>query len=113
MFVLDAADMIVLSPELDVMVAAARKAGESLLWHFSRPSELHVLEKNPSDFVSEADLRAQDLIRAALSSAYPEYGLVLEETPGEPIESARPTFLVDPLASWAVTLTVGAETNGP
>jgi myo-inositol-1(or 4)-monophosphatase len=85
------------SSEVDVMIAAARKAGESLLSHFARLGELDVIEKNPSDFVSSADLRAQEVIRAALSSAYPDHQLVLEETHGEPIDAERPRFLVDPL----------------
>jgi myo-inositol-1(or 4)-monophosphatase len=83
--------------ELDVMTTAAHKAGRALLEDLARLGELRVVEKNPSDFVSSADLRSQELIRAELAAAFPEYELVLEEGAEPRASTARARFLVDPL----------------
>jgi myo-inositol-1(or 4)-monophosphatase len=81
------------------MVRAAELAGRSLMRDFARLPSLEVSEKEPSDFVSSADLTAQELLVAELSAAFPHYGFLLEE--GETNAPARGTtkarFIVDPL----------------
>jgi myo-inositol-1(or 4)-monophosphatase len=84
------------SPELDAMIRAATLAAEGLAAAASRPDLLVVREKGASDFVSNADLRSQDTIRAELSRACPDHGFLLEE--GAEEESAvGARFIVDPL----------------
>ncbi len=85
------------SPELDVMVRAAEKAAELLRADLARPELLDVREKSPSDFVSNADLRSQEIIRSELSAAFPTYDLLLEEGDLRGARSGHPRFLVDPL----------------
>lgn len=53
--------------------------------------------KDDASPVTEADLRADRLIRAALTEAYPGVPVVSEESLGEPDPAARIFFLVDPL----------------
>jgi myo-inositol-1(or 4)-monophosphatase len=79
------------------MIQAARGAAVSLLADFSDLAHLRVEEKGPSDFVSTADLRSQEVVRASLAAAYPDYALLMEEGDhgGGSIAPAR--FLVDPL----------------
>jgi myo-inositol-1(or 4)-monophosphatase len=85
------------SPELDVMIRAAEKAAESLRADLARPELLEVREKSPSDFVSNADLRSQEIIRSELAAAFPAHDLLLEEGDLRGARSGRPRFLVDPL----------------
>ena len=81
---------------LEAMIRAAHRAGESLRADLSRPDLIEVREKSASDFVSSADLRSQAIVRAALTEAYPGYGLLLEEGDDRAAGDA-PRFVVDPL----------------
>lgn len=84
------------SPNLTVMIAAARKAGRALVRDFGEVEQLQVSRKGPSDFVTQADLKAEKIIREELQKARPDYGLELEE--GGIIEgSSAWRFVVDPL----------------
>jgi myo-inositol-1(or 4)-monophosphatase len=86
-----------LSPALNVMVAAARKAGRGLIRDFGELENLQVSRKGPSDFVTVADQRTERILVAELSKARPGYGFLLEE--GGVIEGADKThrFIIDPL----------------
>ena len=44
------------------MVAAAQKAGRSLIRDFGEIENLQVSRKGPADFVSKADLRAEEIV---------------------------------------------------
>ena len=48
-----------LSPHLTVMANAAQKASKRLLRDFNEVEQLQVRVKGPSDFVSQADIRAE------------------------------------------------------
>lgn len=82
---------------LEVMIDAARKAAESLRRDFGALAALRVTEKKPSDFVSSADLRSEAVLRDALTAAYPDHDLMLEESAPNAARSERPRFIVDPL----------------
>jgi myo-inositol-1(or 4)-monophosphatase len=87
------------SDELAVMLRAADGAAQLLRDQFARPERLRVDEKSASDFVSSADLRSQEIIRRALSGAYPAYAQLLEEgtSDGPAAPPGGPRFIVDPL----------------
>jgi myo-inositol-1(or 4)-monophosphatase len=89
--------MINVSPTLNVMITAARKAGRSLARDFGEVEQLQVSIKGPANFVSAADHKAEDIIFKELSKARPGYGFLMEER-GE-IEGADKThrWIVDPL----------------
>ena len=80
---------------IEVMIDAAHQAAESLRRDFGALEKLEIREKTPSDFVSGADLAAEKILREALSAAYPDYGLTLEES--APNANRRDRFIVDPL----------------
>lgn len=82
---------------LNVMTQAATKAGRGLIRDFGEVEQLQVSVKGPANFVSAADLRAEETIRRELEKARPGYGFLMEES-GE-IEGADKThrFIVDPL----------------
>ena len=85
------------SANLNVMIKAARKAGRSLVKDFREVEHLQVGTKGPGDFVSKADIAAEQIIRDELTAARPNYGWLGEET-GE-VEGKDPTrrWIVDPL----------------
>eukprot|EP01031_Cornospumella_fuschlensis_P004752 gene4752-5949_t len=62
-----------LSPALNVVVSAVRKAGRRLLRDFGEVEQLQVSMKGPGDFVSQADLRAEQTLREDLSKARPGF----------------------------------------
>lgn len=80
-----------------VMIAAARKAAKGLRRDFGEVEALVVSKKGASDFVTAADLRAEQAIFEELSRARPKYGFVMEEK-GE-IEGSDNSnrWIVDPL----------------
>jgi myo-inositol-1(or 4)-monophosphatase len=79
------------------MVRAAEKAATSLRADLARPELLEIREKSPGDFVSNADLRSQEIIRTELAAAFPTHDLLLEEGGARGARSGRARFLVDPL----------------
>ncbi len=85
------------SPTGAVMIAAARAAGRSLARDFGEVENLQVSRKGPADFVSNADLRAEEIIYAQLSKARPGYGFLMEERGIVEGTDASHRFIVDPL----------------
>jgi len=82
---------------LNVMVAAARKAARTLKRDFGEVEKLQVSLKGPANFVSAADHRAEETLRAELAKARPGYGFLGEE--GGRLEGSDKThcWIVDPL----------------
>ncbi len=85
------------SANLNVMVKAARKAARGLVKDFREVENLQVSSKGAGDFVSRADIAAEQVIRDELMGTRPNYGWVGEES--EPVEGKDPTrrWIVDPL----------------
>ena len=82
---------------LNVMVQAAMKAGRSLAHDFGEVQNLQVSRKGPGDFVSQADLRAEEILFRELSRARPGYGFLMEERGEVPGEDGQHRWIVDPL----------------
>ena len=82
---------------MNVMLAAARKAGRSLARDFGEVEQLQVSLKGPANFVTAADHRAEEILHGELTRARPGYGLLMEER-GE-VEGADRShrWIVDPL----------------
>jgi myo-inositol-1(or 4)-monophosphatase len=85
------------SPLITVMIAAARKAARSLVRDFGEGENLQVSLKGPSDFVSSADRRAEDLLYKELSKARPTFGFIMEERGKIAGSDPSQTWVVDPL----------------
>lgn len=82
---------------LKVMSDAARKAARGLNRDFGELGELQVSRKAPADFVSAADLRAEQVLFDALSKARPGYGFLGEERGLVEGTDKTHTWIVDPL----------------
>jgi myo-inositol-1(or 4)-monophosphatase len=79
------------------MVDAVRKAARSLVRDFGEVENLQVSLKGPGDFVSNADRRAEEILRQELTKARPGYGLLMEESGEIPGTDDQHRWIVDPL----------------
>jgi myo-inositol-1(or 4)-monophosphatase len=79
------------------MVGAAMKAARGLNRDFGEVEQLQVSRKGPADFVSAADHRAEEVIRAELKRARPDYGFLMEESGEERGRDPQHRWIVDPL----------------
>src|SRR5579884_3233133 len=82
---------------LNVMMAAARKAGRALKRDFGEVEKLQVSLKGPANFVSAADRRAEETLRQELERARPGYGFLGEEGGRHEGADKTHTWIVDPL----------------
>ncbi len=82
---------------VNVMIAAARKAGRALARDFGEIENLQVSMKGPVDFVTAADLKAEKTLFEELSKARPGYGFLLEERGAVEGSDKTHRWLVDPL----------------
>jgi myo-inositol-1(or 4)-monophosphatase len=85
------------SRHIEAMIRAATSAGDDLRIAASSLDRVDVQEKGVSDFVSSADLRAQEIVRSMLAATFPDHGFWLEEGTNQPAPMDRPRFIVDPL----------------
>jgi myo-inositol-1(or 4)-monophosphatase len=93
-------EVVALPPQsalLNVMTAAARKAARGLTRDFGEVERLQVSLKGPANFVSAADRRAEELLRAELTKARPGYGFLGEEGGRHEGPDKTHTWIVDPL----------------
>lgn len=89
--------MALKSALINVMQAAARKAARGLIRDFGEVENLQVSKKGPADFVTAADIRAEQVLRAELEKARPEFGFRLEEGGEVKPKDGRHWWIVDPL----------------
>ena len=86
-----------LSAHMTVMQNAASRAAKRLLRDFSEVEQLQVSIKGPGDFVSQADLRAEQSIRDDLAKARPGYAFLMEESGASGGDGWTWRWVVDPL----------------
>lgn len=86
-----------MSANVNLMIKAARAAGRSLQKDFREVENLQVSMKGAGDFVSKADIMAEEIIHEQLTEARPTYGWVGEES--KAVDGQDPTrrWIVDPL----------------
>lgn len=82
---------------VNVMEGAARKAARGLVRDFGEVENLQVSKKGPADFVTAADIKAEQVLTRELQRARPQFGFRLEE--GADIEpgDGHSRWIVDPL----------------
>jgi myo-inositol-1(or 4)-monophosphatase len=86
-----------LSAHMTVMQNAAQRAAKRLLRDFAEVEQLQVSVKGPGDFVSQADLRAEQSLRDDLAKARPGYAFLMEESGASGAENWTWRWVVDPL----------------
>jgi len=80
-----------------VMIDAARKTARGLLRDFGEVAELQVSRKGAADYVTAADLKAEQTLFEALLKARPGYSFLGEERGLIEGSDKTHTFIVDPL----------------
>jgi len=82
---------------LNVMIDAARKAARGLARDFGEVTELQVSKKGAADFVTNADIKAEQTLFEILTKARPGYGFLGEERGMIEGTDKTHTWIVDPL----------------
>jgi len=69
-----------ISANLNIMIKAAEKASRALIRDFGEIEKLQVSIKGPTDFVSNADLKAEKIIIEELKKQDPTILLLVKKT---------------------------------
>ena len=80
---------------LHTAVRSVREGGRIILMYFSQLDRLEYSSKGRNDFVSQADVEAERAVLDVLTRAYPEHGIVAEESGNR--EGSEYTWVIDPL----------------
>ena len=86
-----------ISANLNIMIKAAEKASRALIRDFGEIEKLQVSIKGPSDFVSNADLKAEKIIIEELKKARPNYSIISEEDGSESNKDKKNIWIIDPI----------------
>jgi myo-inositol-1(or 4)-monophosphatase len=86
-----------ISANLNIMIKAAEKASRALIRDFGEIEKLQVSIKGPTDFVSNADLKAEKIIIEELKKARPYYSIISEEDGSETNKDKDHTWIIDPI----------------
>ncbi len=85
------------SPHLNIIFKACMKASRSLIRDFGEIENLQVSSKGPGDFVTSADKRTEKIIIGELQKAYPEYGIITEESGIINKSNFKNRWIIDPI----------------
>ena len=113
--------MALASALLQVMMDAVRKTARPMLRDFGEVSNLQQSRKGPADFVTAADIKAEQSLFELLSKARPGYGFLGEERGMMEGTDKSHTWIVDPIdgttnfmhAMPHFAITVGLERKHP
>ena len=86
-----------ISANLNIMIKAAEKASRALIRDFGEVEKLQVSIKGPTDFVTNADLKAEKIIIEELKKARPYYSIISEEDGSEINKDKNNTWVIDPI----------------
>ncbi|MFQ5659753.1 MAG: inositol monophosphatase family protein [Gammaproteobacteria bacterium] len=82
-------------PMLNIGVRAAHAAGDHIVKYLDRIQGLSVSSKGRNDFVTEVDRQAESIIIGAIHKAYPDHGILAEESGTQSGDEYR--WIIDPL----------------
>ena len=86
-----------ISANLNIMIKAAEKASRALIRDFGEIEKLQVSIKGPTDFVTNADLKAEKIIIEELNKARPYYSIISEEDGSKENKDKNNTWIIDPI----------------
>ena len=86
-----------ISPHLNIMIKASEKASKVLIRDFGEVEKLQVSNKGPTDFVTNADLKAEKIIIEELKKAKPNYSILSEENGYDEQKDKKNTWIIDPI----------------
>lgn len=83
-------------PLLNIAVTAARLAGDIIVRQLDSISHLKVTAKNQDEFFCEVDVKAEQAIMNTILKAYPDHGIIAEES-GTHNPDSDIVWIIDPL----------------
>ena len=86
-----------ISPNLNIMIKASEKASKALIRDFGEIEKLQVSVKGPSDFVSNADTKAEKIIIEELTKAKKNYSIISEENGSVVNKDNENVWIIDPI----------------
>jgi len=86
-----------ISANLNIIIKAAEKTSKALIRDFGEIEKLQVSVKGPSDFVSNADTKAEKTIIEELKKARPNYSIISEEDGSETNKDTQNVWIIDPI----------------
>jgi len=86
-----------ISANLNIMIKASEKASKALIRDFGEIEKLQVSKKSPTDFVSNADIKAEKIIIEELKKAKPNYSILSEENGYDEQKDKKNTWVIDPI----------------
>jgi myo-inositol-1(or 4)-monophosphatase len=87
----------VTTPIMTVMIAAVRKAARGVQRDYGEVTNLQISVKGPGDFVTNADKKAEQVLREELGKARPTYGILGEEIAEYKGTDPDHRFIIDPI----------------
>lgn len=85
-----------MEPLLNIAVTAARQAGDIIVRHMEQLDRIKVTAKSSTEYFSEVDIKAEQAIINAIHKAYPQHGIMAEESGIHNSESEY-CWIIDPL----------------
>lgn len=82
---------------INVMHKAADAASRRMMRDFGEVENLQVTRKGAADFVTRADINAEQIIQEELNKARPEWGFIMEEGGKVEGEEDAPKWIIDPI----------------
>ena len=86
-----------ISPNLNIMIKASQKASKALIRDFGEIEKLQVSVKGPSNFVSNADTKAEKIIIEELTKAKKNYSIISEEDGTKINSDSENVWIIDPI----------------
>ncbi len=86
-----------ISPNLNIMIKASEKASKALIRDFGEIEKLQVSVKGPSDFVSNADTKAEKIIIEELIKSKKNYSIISEEAGYIKNKDSDNVWIIDPI----------------
>ena len=86
-----------ISANLNIMIKASEKASKILIRDFGEVEKLQISVKGPSDFVSNADIKAEKIIINELMKAKKNYSIISEEDGSKINSDSENVWIIDPI----------------
>ena len=86
-----------ISANLNIMIKASEKASRGLIRDFGELEQLQVSIKGPSDFVTNADIKAEKIIIDELTKSRKNYSILSEESGLKENKDIENVWIIDPI----------------
>ena len=86
-----------ISANLNIMIKASEKASKILIRDFGEVEKLQVSVNGPSDFVSNADIKAEKIIIDELAKTKKNYSIISEEGGSKNNQDSENVWIIDPI----------------